>query len=329
MRGVESGLTRNLLIRGNSLIQLLQLIIDTLLLKANTFNIDIMTIPSTNDIRNQVQQALKEDLGTSTNNDFQGCDVTASLVADSKESKAHLICREKAILCGRNWVDAAFNLLDQNIQITWHFEDGQEINNNDVICEIVGNARHILTAERTALNFLQTLSATATQTSLFAKAIIQTDCKILDTRKTIPGLRLAQKYAVTCGGGVNHRVGLYDMVLIKENHIHAAGSIATAVSNARKTFENLKIEVEVENINELQQALECKVDRVLLDNMNLKMLKEAVLLTDNKIDLEASGNITLETILAIAKTGVDYISSGAITKNINAIDFSLRFIEEN
>ncbi len=322
-------MTQNLLIRGNSLIQLLQLIADTLLLKANTFNIEIMTIPSTNDIQNQVQQALNEDLGIGTNNNFQGCDVTASLIPDSKASKAHLICRENAILCGRNWVNNTFNLLDEKIQITWHFEDGQEINKNDVICEIVGNARHILTAERTALNFLQTLSATATQTSLFAKTIEQTDCKILDTRKTIPGLRLAQKYAVSCGGGVNHRVGLYDMVLIKENHIHAAGSISTAVSKARENFQGLKIEVEVENIGELQQAIECKVDRVLLDNMNLEMLKEAVLLTDNKVDLEASGNITLETILAIAKTGVDYISTGAITKNINAIDFSLRFIEEN
>lgn len=328
MRGVKSGLTRNLLIRGNSLIQLLQLITYTLLLKANTFNIEIMTIPSTNDIQNQVQQALNEDLGTRTNNDFQGCDVTASLIPDSKESKAHLICREKAILCGRNWVDTAFNLLDSTIQIKWYFEDGQEINNNDVICEIIGNARHILTAERTALNFLQTLSATATQTSLFAKAIEQTDCKILDTRKTIPGLRLAQKYAVTCGGGVNHRVGLYDMVLIKENHIHAAGSITAAVSKARENFQGLKIEVEVENMNELQQAIDCKVDRILLDNMDIAMLKEAVFLTNKKIDLEASGNITLETLHSIAETGVDYISTGAITKNINAIDYSLRFVEK-
>ncbi len=288
-----------------------------------------MTIPSTNDIRNQVQQALNEDLGTSTNNDFQGCDVTASLIPDSKESKAQLICREKAILCGREWVNAAFNLLNKNIQITWYFEDGEEIKCDDIICEIVGNARHILTAERTALNFLQTLSATATQTSLFSKTIDKTDCKILDTRKTIPGLRLAQKYAVTCGGGINHRVGLYDMVLIKENHIHAAGSIATAVSNARKKFQGLKIEVEVENINELQQAIKSNVDRILLDNMDIATLKQAVSLTNKKIDLEASGNITLETIKAIAETGVDYISTGAITKNINAVDFSLRFIEEN
>ena len=286
-----------------------------------------MTIPSTSEIQNQVQQALNEDLGSDANTDFKNCDVTASLIPDSKESKAHLICREKAVLCGRNWVDTAFNLLDNNIQITWFFHDGQEINNNDVICEIVGNARHILTAERTALNFLQTLSATATQTALFAKKIESTNCKILDTRKTIPGLRLAQKYAVTCGGGINHRVGLYDMVLIKENHIHAAGSITAAVNKARENFKRLKIEVEVENINELQQAIDCKVDRILLDNMEIPILKEAVLLTNKEIDLEASGNITLETIHSIAETGVDYISTGAITKNINAIDFSLRFIE--
>lgn len=302
---------------------------NTLLLKANTFNIDTMTLPSSIEIIKQVQQALNEDLGTDASHDLKDQDITANLISASKNSKAQLICREKAILCGRNWFDTAFNLLDSEIQIKWHFEDGQEINNHDIICEISGNARHILTAERTALNFLQTLSATATQTSLFAKAIDKTACKILDTRKTIPGLRLAQKYAVVCGGGVNHRIGLYDMVLIKENHIHAAGSISAAVSKARKHFHDLKIEVEVENINELEQAIECKVDWILLDNMNIPMLKEAVTLNNQKIDLEASGNVTLKTILSIAETGVNYISTGAITKNINAIDFSLRFIKEN
>ena len=285
-----------------------------------------MTIPSINDIQIQVQQALNEDLGTTTNTEFKGCDVSASLIPKTKESKARLICREKAILCGREWVNSAFALLDENIQITWFFEDGEEIKSDDIICEIVGNARHILTAERTALNFLQTLSATATQTSVLVKTIEQTDCKILDTRKTIPSLRLAQKYAVTCGGGINHRVGLYDMVLIKENHIHAAGSITAAVNKAREEFQGLKIEVEVENIDELQQAIENNVDRILLDNMDIATLKQAVSLTNKKIDLEASGNITLDTIKAIAETGVDYISTGAITKNINAIDFSLRFI---
>lgn len=287
-----------------------------------------MTSPSSNDIIKQVQLALNEDLGVGTSFDFKGQDVTANLIPESKESIAQLICREKAILCGRNWFDTAFGLLNSEIQIKWYFEDGQEINNNDIVCEVSGIARHILTAERTALNFLQTLSATATKTHQYAKAIEDTKCKILDTRKTIPGLRLAQKYAVTCGGGVNHRVGLYDMVLIKENHIHAEGSISAAVSKARKDFKNLKIEVEVENIDELQQAIDSNVDRILLDNMDIETLKKAVSLNTNNIDLEASGNITLETIKSIADTGVDYISTGAITKNINAIDFSLRFIEK-
>ena len=287
-----------------------------------------MTLPSISDIHTQVQQALNEDLGNDTNYEFMSQDVTASLIPENKESKAQLICREKAILCGQEWVNAAFDLLDKDIEVKWYFEDGEKINDNDVVCEVSGNARHILTAERTALNFLQTLSATATQTSLYVKTIENTGCKILDTRKTIPGLRLAQKYAVTCGGGVNHRVGLYDMVLIKENHIHAAGSISAAVNKARENFKSLKIEVEVENFDELQQAIECNVDRILLDNMDVATLKKAVELTNKKIDLEASGNITLKTIHSIAATGVDYISTGAITKNIMAVDFSLRFIEK-
>lgn len=288
-----------------------------------------MTLPENSDIQYQVQQALNEDLGVDTNANYKGIDVTANLIPQSKNSTAQLICREKAILCGCNWFESAFNLLDSNIKINWFFVDADEININDIICEISGNSQHILTAERTALNFLQTLSATATQTFQLVSKIKHTGCKILDTRKTIPGLRLAQKYAVTCGGGVNHRVGLYDMVLIKENHIHAAGSIIAAVNEAREKFQDLKIEVEVENIDELQQAISCNVNRILLDNMSISMLKEAVSLNNNKIDLEASGNITFNTILAIAETGVNYISTGAITKNVQAIDFSLRFVEEN
>ena len=288
-----------------------------------------MTLPAKNEIQYQVQQALNEDLGLDTNANYKGIDVTANLISQSKISVAQLICREKAILCGRNWFESAFNILDNDIEINWFFADGDEININDIICEISGNSQHILTAERTALNFLQTLSATATQTFQLVSKIKHTNCKILDTRKTIPGLRLAQKYAVTCGGGVNHRVGLYDMVLIKENHILAAGSIAAAVNEAREKFQGLKIEVEVENIEELQQAINCNVNRILLDNMSIAMLKESVSLNANKIDLEASGNITTDTILAIAETGVDYVSTGAITKNVYAIDFSLRFIEEN
>ena len=287
-----------------------------------------MTAPLINDIKNQVQQALNEDLGIGSNSNFEALDVTASLIPESKHAKAQLICREPAILCGQNWFNSAFELLDENIQIKWHFNDGDEINTDDIICDVTGNARRILTAERTALNFLQTLSATATQTNRYAQAIKDTSCKILDTRKTIPNLRLAQKYAVACGGGVNHRIGLYDMVLIKENHIHAAGSIKSAVKTARNNFNALKIEVEVENLDELKQAISCQADRILLDNMDIATLKEAVALTNKKVALEASGNITLETIHSIAETGVDYISTGAITKNVHAIDFSLRFIEE-
>ena len=287
-----------------------------------------MTLPSNKDIQIQVQQALNEDLGVNTNCEFMSQDVTASLITEDKNVKAQLVSREKAILCGQEWFNTAFKLLDNTIEIIWHFNDGQEINDNDVVCEIVGNARYILTAERTALNFLQTLSASATQTHTLVKAIDKTNCKILDTRKTIPGLRIAQKYAVTCGGGVNHRVGLYDMVLIKENHIHAAGSILAAVEKAREKFPNLNIEVEVENLVELEQTIDCKVNRILLDNMDVASLNKAVELTNKKIDLEASGNITLENILSIAETGVDYISTGSITKNISAVDFSLRIIDE-
>lgn len=278
-----------------------------------------MTSLSLDEIRIQVQQALQEDIRSG--------DVTAELIPEDKQSAAQLICREDAVLCGCDWFEGAFYLLCPEIKIQWYFKDGNTIKENDIICSVTGSARHILTAERTALNFLQTLSATATLTARYVQAIKKTPCRILDTRKTIPGLRLAQKYAVTCGGGVNHREGLYDMILIKENHIHAAGSITAAVSEARRKYPHLKIEVEAENIAELQQAIDNHVDRVLLDNMDIKMLKEAVKLTGKKTALEASGNITLQNIHRIAETGVDYISTGAITKNITAIDFSLRFID--
>ena len=286
-----------------------------------------MTLPSITDIQSQVQQSLDEDLGASTNSPFSSQDVTASLIDKNKNVTANLISRENAVLCGQEWLNHAFKLLNTDISIKWFFQDGDILKDNDIVCEIKGNAQDILTAERTALNFLQTLSATATQTSLYVEKVKPTNCKILDTRKTIPGLRLAQKYAVTCGGGMNHRVGLYDMVLIKENHIHAAGSISAAVKQARSKFPNLKIEVEVENLIELQQAIDSKVNRILLDNMDISTLIKAVKTTNKTIDLEASGNITLDTILSIAETGVDYISTGAITKNIAAIDFSLQFIE--
>ena len=286
-----------------------------------------MTTPLLTAIKAQVQQAINEDIGIGADGNFVAQDVTASLISATKKSNAKIVCRENAVLCGQDWVNTAFDLLDKNIQVMWHFKDGDEIKSNDIVCEISGNARQILTAERTALNFLQTLSSTATQTSQYVKAVAGTNCKILDTRKTIPNLRIAQKYAVACGGGVNHRIGLYDMVLIKENHIHAVGSITAAVNKARKDFQGLKIEVEVENIDELQQAIDNNVDRILLDNMDIATLEQAVKINNNRIDLEASGNITLESIYSIAETGVDYISTGAITKNIYAVDFSLLFLE--
>jgi len=284
-----------------------------------------MTLPSINEINNQVQLALNEDLGIELTHEASSADVTAMLISEHKQVSAKLICRESAVLCGCNWFETSFKILDNSIKITWYFKDGQTLNKDDIVCEISGNARNILSAERTALNFLQTLSATASQTQDYVNAVSQTACKILDTRKTIPGLRLAQKYAVTCGGGVNHRLGLYDMILIKENHIQAAGSITAAVTQAKKNNPDLKIEVEVENFTELNETLNNQVDRILLDNMSLKDLKKAVQLNNKQITLEASGNITLENIGEIASTGVDFISSGAITKNIKAIDFSLRF----
>ncbi|MFK5914764.1 MAG: carboxylating nicotinate-nucleotide diphosphorylase [Woeseiaceae bacterium] len=287
-----------------------------------------MTSPPLNEIIAQVQQAINEDIGSQTNSTFSGLDVTASLIPNSKIVTAKLISREDAILCGQTWFDTAFQCLDKKITLQWFFKDGDALKENDIVCEISGSAQNILTAERTALNFLQTLSATATQTHDYVKALEGLECKILDTRKTLPGLRIAQKYAVACGGGVNHRIGLYDMVLIKENHIHAAGSIQKAVELARKNFSGLKIEVEVENLSELKLALENNVDRVLLDNMDVDTLKEAVKINKHQTDLEASGNITLKSVRSIAETGVDYISTGAITKNIQAIDYSLLFIDD-
>ncbi len=290
-----------------------------------TFNPEENPLPAIEDIQKQVQQALDEDLGTTSGQPHAGKDVSALLIDEKQQATAELLCREEAVLCGQAWFNATFELLDKTIQLNWLKNDGERIKVNEVICKITGPARQILTAERTALNFLQTLSATASITARFTEKIQHTHCRILDTRKTIPGLRLAQKYAVACGGGVNHRIGLYDMVLIKENHIQAAGSIQQAVATARLKFPGLKIEVEVETLDELEQAITAQVDRILLDNMDITTLKKAVAITAGQIDLEASGNIDLQTIASIAETGVDYISTGAITKHIQAIDFSLRF----
>jgi nicotinate-nucleotide pyrophosphorylase (carboxylating) len=269
-------------------------------------------------VQQQVALALAEDIGTG--------DVTAQLIPQKKFAKAKIISREHAILCGTQWVNHVFKQLDRGINIEWHYKDGDTIQPDLELCHLYGSARHLLSGERTALNFLQTLSATATQANEYVKAVMDTGCRILDTRKTIPGLRLAQKYAVRCGGAHNHRTGLYDMILIKENHISAAGSIQAAVDVARQLSPTIPIEVEVENLVQLQQALTAKVDRILLDNMEIVTLKQAVELCAKRIPLEASGGVDLQTVRKIAETGVDYISIGSITKHIRAIDLSMRFI---
>jgi len=269
-------------------------------------------------IDSQVKLALLEDVGQQ--------DLTANLIPADAEAEAQLITRQNAVLCGRDWFETVFNQLDNNIQIDWLATDGDALAADEVICRINGPARAILTGERTAMNFLQTLSATATLAKRYADAVAGLPVKVLDTRKTLPGWRVAQKYAVRCGGCFNHRFGLYDGILIKENHINAAGSIAAAVSQAQSLNAGVPIEVEVENLDELHQALQAGADIVLLDNFELETLKQAVAINDKKALLEASGGISLNNIRDIAETGVDRISVGALTKDIQAVDLSLRFL---
>ncbi|MGB1309654.1 MAG: carboxylating nicotinate-nucleotide diphosphorylase [Leucothrix sp.] len=264
-----------------------------------------------------VQIALQEDI--------RDGDLTADLIAEDSHSEATVVCRENAILAGQAWFDEVFKQIDADVAITWHFNDGDEVPADAIICSLSGRSRSLLTGERAALNFVQTLSATATQTHEYVKAIAGTKTRILDTRKTIPGMRLAQKYAVTCGGGKNHRVGLYDMILIKENHIMAAGSIAQAVTNARKLHPNVKIEVETENLAEFEEACAAGADIIMLDDFDNNTMRQAVANNPKQIPLEASGNVNIDTILGIAQTGVDLISIGAITKHVQAIDLSMRF----
>lgn len=229
-------------------------------------------------------------------------------------------------MCGRQWFDEVFQQLDESISISWNASDGDKLKPNQVICKLQGSARPILSGERAALNFLQTLSGTATAANEYVEAIKGTACRILDTRKTIPNLRLSQKYAVSCGGAVNHRIGLYDAVLIKENHITAAGSITNAIRQAKVLSPDLLLEVEVETLEQLQEAIDAGAQRVLLDNMDCNILMQAVVITQGKLELEASGGITLENIREIAETGVDYISVGSITKHLRAVDLSMIFI---
>ena len=270
------------------------------------------------DIKEIVRQALAEDIGTG--------DLTAGLIAATTKANAHVITRDNAILCGTAWFDEVFRQLDSTITIEWHANDSDSIQSGQTICQVRGPARSILSGERMALNFLQLLSGTATQTRRYVDAINGTQAKILDTRKTLPALRNAQKYAVTCGGGYNHRMGLYDGILIKENHILAAGSITQAVQQAKATAPpGIMIEVEVEDLAEIKEALAVGSERLLLDNFDLETLRIAVVETRGRAKVEASGGITLENIRAVAETGVDYISIGGLTKDVIAVDYSMRF----
>lgn len=268
-----------------------------------------------------VRAALDEDIGSG--------DITASLIPEEQTASAIVICRQQAVLCGQAWFDAVFAELDSRISVCWQAQDGDSIKNNQTLCSVTGPARSILSGERTALNFLQTLSATATLAHRYADTVADLPVRILDTRKTIPGMRQAQKYAVRTGGCDNHRSGLYDGILIKENHIAATGSINNAVSAARNSHANVMIEVEVENDDQLQQALAAGADRLLLDNFDTEALTAAVQHVAGRAELEASGNISLENLRETARTGVDFISTGALTKNIQAIDLSMLFNTSN
>lgn len=269
------------------------------------------------DLHQNIATAMAEDVGTG--------DVTASLIPSSQTAEATIISREPAIICGIPWADACFAIVDANIKIDWLVTEGEQVRPNQTLCNIAGSARHMLTAERPALNFLQTLSATATQTKRYVDAVAGTQAQIMDTRKTIPGLRLAQKYAVTVGGGYNQRIALYDGILIKENHIAAAGGVKEALIAAEQLKANVPIQIEVESIEQLEIALSANAKLVLLDNFNTEMLKLAVALNKKRAILEASGGISLNNIREIALTGVDRISIGSLTKNIQAIDLSMRF----
>lgn len=286
------------------------------------------------DISKTISWALCEDLGVVDNEIPQASqDITAMLIPENEQAIATVITREDCIVCGVAWVNEVFKQLDASLnrtteqatKITWFVNDGESVPANSTLFELEGDARTLLTGERVALNFLQTLSGTSTQTSQYVKELAGSDTKLLDTRKTLPGLRSAQKYAVLCGGGVNHRIGLFDAFLIKENHIAACGGISQAVGTAKKNHSDKTIEVEVESLDELDQALSAGADMIMLDNFTPTMIEQAVKATRGKAKLEVSGNMTIEILQEYAKAGVDYISSGALTKHVNAIDLSMRF----
>lgn len=264
----------------------------------------------------EIDRFLAEDIGSG--------DLTAAILPEAACASAIVMTRESMVVCGQAWFKAVFGRLDPSVQIVWECEEGAEVQAGGLLCRLEGPARSLMTGERTALNLLQTLSATATLARKYAKAVEGTGVKILDTRKTIPGLRLAQKYAVRCGGCHNHRIGLYDGILIKENHILAAGSITRAIRSAEVLQAGVMIEVEVETLDELNEALAAGAKRILLDEFTLSMMREAVVMAANRAELEVSGSVTLEAIREIADTGVNYISVGALTKNVRAIDLSMR-----
>ena len=268
-------------------------------------------------IQQNVATALAEDIGDG--------DVTASLIGAETVAAARVICRQQAVLCGRAWFDETLRQVDGDASVRWAVDDGASVAPNDTVCRLEGRARSLLTAERTALNFLQLLSGVASETARYVAALQGSGTRILDTRKTIPGLRHAQKYAVACGGGTNHRMGLFDAVLIKENHIAAAGSITAAIQQARQLAGDRLVEVEVENLQQLEEALAASPDRIMLDNFGDRELAMAVATSAGRVELEASGGVELERIAALAATGIDYISVGALTKHIRATDFSMRF----
>ncbi|MCL6364363.1 carboxylating nicotinate-nucleotide diphosphorylase [Pectobacterium carotovorum subsp. carotovorum] len=275
------------------------------------------------DIPASVQLALREDLGGIVD---ANQDITALLLSDNETVSARIITREAGIFCGTRWLEEVFSQLGNTTTIVWHVADGDAITPNQTLCDITGPAKQLLTGERTALNFLQTLSGVATEVSRYVAVLQGTRTRLLDTRKTLPGLRTALKYAVSCGGGDNHRLGLSDAFLIKENHIIAAGSIKNAVEKAQSLRSDVPVEVEVESLDELQQALEAGADIIMLDNFSLDNIRQAVGMTQGRALLEISGNVTLDTLRGYAETGVDYISVGALTKHVQALDLSMRFV---
>lgn len=274
--------------------------------------------PDTETVRRNVANALREDLGPG--------DINAELIAPSTRAVARIVTRDPGVLCGQPWVTETCRQVDPSVELRWRSSDGQRLAEGDLLAELEGPARSLLSVERTAINFLQLLSGTATRTRAFVDAVAATRAVILDTRKTLPGLRVAQKYAVRIGGAKNHRMGLFDAFLLKENHIAAAGSIAEAVATARRHHPDKLLQVEVENIAELKESIDAAADRVLLDNFDIARLREAVAVANGRVGLEASGGITLATVAEIAQTGVDYISVGELTKDVRPLDLSMRIV---